>query len=295
MLVLDGPEAIVYDIAFSADGEFLASCTKGSHIWIWGPGYTPYSEQVTGKQGVVTAQVVRFQPRTDRLYVGYDDYQFKWQDVRTGERGGGGYFFDTPCITSLDFLSETLLAVGTGSRLKPSSGAFQIWDTVTQMSRPPVYREPAGVRAVAAHPPSRTVAWATGNKKVTVWDTTRPDQVHFPQTHTSPSLAFHPDGHTLAAAMEWGVKLYDLEYRRERRTLQGHKGRVTAVAFSPDGRTLATGSWDETVRLWDAATGAEKTAFRWPTGKVYCLAYAPDGLRLAAAGDKGTVVVWDAE
>jgi WD40 repeat protein len=70
---------------------------------------------------------------------------------------------------------------------------------------------------------------------------------------------------------------------------------VSAVAYSPDGSTIATGSWDMTVKLWDAATGKERTTFRWPIGRVYCLAYAPDGLRLAAGGDEGKTVVWDLE
>ena len=67
------------------------------------------------------------------------------------------------------------------------------------------------------------------------------------------------------------------------------------MAFSPDGSTVATGSWDQSLRLWDAASGAERACFKWPAGKVYSLAYAPDGLRLAAGTDQGKVVVWDVD
>ena len=68
-----------------------------------------------------------------------------------------------------------------------------------------------------------------------------------------------------------------------------------AVAVSPDGETVATGSWDETVKLWDIRSGQERATFKWPIGRVYSLVFAPDGLRLAAGGDRGSVVVWDVE
>ncbi|MEV5595118.1 hypothetical protein [Streptomyces sp. NPDC052496] len=73
----------------------------------------------------------------------------------------------------------------------------------------------------------------------------------------------------------------------------GHTGIVTAVAHSPDGRTLATGSVDRTVKLWDVATGRMLATFIGHVGPVFALAFSPDGRVLASAGDDGSVRLWD--
>ena len=77
------------------------------------------------------------------------------------------------------------------------------------------------------------------------------------------------------------------------RALTGHTNWVCGVAFSPDGRLLAGGSDDETVRLWDPATAKHRRTLTGHTNWVRGVAFSPDGRLLASGSDDETVRLWD--
>ncbi|MYA69013.1 S8 family serine peptidase, partial [Candidatus Poribacteria bacterium] len=109
-------------------------------------------------------------------------------------------------------------------------------------------------------------------------------------------IAYSPDGTLLATAGRVGVWLYDAETYQAVGLLRGHTHGVSTLAFSPDGKTIATGNslvdtWANTVRLWDVDTRTEKNTLT--TGLVKSIAFSRDGKTIATTDGRDEVRLWD--
>jgi WD40 repeat protein len=80
---------------------------------------------------------------------------------------------------------------------------------------------------------------------------------------------------------------------KEKTTLKGHKELVFSVAFSSDGKLLASSSADSSVKIWDVPAGKEQTTLNGHLGAVFSVAFAPDDKSVASAGEDMLIRLWD--
>jgi WD40 repeat protein len=164
-----------------------------------------------------------------------------------------------------------------------------------------------GIHSVAFLPDGKSFVSAAGSfdPTIRVWDAAtgrelRRIQVYpgFPLVQGSVmAVAVSPDGKLLAsdsAGMPNHVHIWEADTGRRLHVCVGHREGVCSVAFSPDGKAVASAGYDKTVRLWNANTGEELRLLEGHREAVCCVRFSPDGTTLASGSEDQTIRLWDA-
>jgi WD40 repeat protein len=274
---LTGHTSAVDSLAFSTDGRTLASSTlvevmlwdvaSGRQLRTLDNGFSPVAFTPDGRSlatGGFSGAIKLWEPASGR-------------ELRT--LAGHSDSIDSVAISS----DGRTLASGSNNK------TIKLWDLAGER---PLRIVDGGSSPVAFSPDGRMLAAPGSFSMIGLWDVDsgRELRVLAGQTGWVGSVAFSPDGHTVAAGSDKTIRLWDVDSGRDLRRLAGHTDSVASVAFSLDGHTLASGSFDKTVRLWDVASGGELRSLDGGDGDI---AFSPDGRTLAAAGDGETIQLWD--
>ncbi|NEO20937.1 AAA-like domain-containing protein [Moorena sp. SIO4A5] len=280
--VLTGHQSEVFSVAFSPDGQRLATASVDGTARIWDNQGNEIAV-LTGHQDSVFS--VAFSPDGQRLATASVDGTARIWDNQGNEIAVLTGHHDR--VWSVAFSQD-------GQRLATASvdGTARIWDN--QGNEIAVLTGHQGwVFSVAFSPDGQRLATASSDGTARIWDN-QGNQIALLTRHQSSveSVVFSPDGQRLATASSDGTaRIWDNQ-GKELAVLRGHRDEVWSVAFSPDGQRLATASKDGTARIWDLQ-GHELTVLTGHQSWVSSVAFSPDGKTLATASWDNTARIWE--
>ena len=284
----------VTGVAFSADGQRLASGSSDQTVKLWD---VPTGQE-TGTVATKIQEVQALAFSRDGHWLAAENSintVTLWdattrREVRTFPSNKPLGVLGSSWVYSIAFSPDgRLLASGVDDK------TIRLWDVETGRSVRDLGAARRSVIYIAFSPDGRWLASGGDDKTIKIWEVATGKEIQTLRGHKKDvyAVAFSSNGRYLASASaDKSVKLWDVTTGREIHTLTGHASDVSSIAFSPDSRWLASGSWDKTIKIWDVQTGREVRTLEGHTHHVYTVAFDSRGSWLASGSEDGTIKLW---
>lgn len=308
LATLQGYKGGTQSAVFSPQGNLFASCDRDKTLKLWDVAERRILAVFEGHSNILTRVVFSQDGKT--LATGSLDHTVKLWDVP----GQVAVSQDLPRpqvrVSHSVFTSGGIVATAV------DEGNVTVWD-MSQQKKIAVINtaasDPAGAEkkytaVIAISPDAKMLASSILNKTIKLWDIANQKEIGTLTGHESfvDALEFSPDGRILAAADSDGkVKLWRVADMKEQATLtviepiegmpQYYSRSVSALAFSPDGRMLATGDLFHAVKLWDLNSHKQLLSLEGHTESISVVAFSADGKTLASGGLDNLITLWSVD
>ncbi|CUA75823.1 putative WD repeat-containing protein alr2800 [Nostoc sp, PCC 7120] [Rhizoctonia solani] len=297
MSVHEGHTGAVYSVAFSPDGNSVASGSADQTIRFWDAhSSSPVSDPIRGHRDSI--QSVSYSPLGNIIASASSDKTIRLWDVNTHQQLGqpimGNHLF-----YSVAFSPDAKLIASDNARgvVFHYQCTVQLWDVEKRTAASKPFEGHTNyISSVQFSPDRSRLVSGSWDETVRVWDVERATTIVGPlKGHTYPvrSIALSPDGSQIVSCSEDGtLRLWDIRSGDMiGNPFVGHTSYVLSVDFSPRGTYVISGGGDSTVRLWDIRTGRGVQSFNEHTNYVSSVAFSPCGQYVASGSDDCKVII----
>ncbi len=286
--VLNHTFGVVLSVAFSIDGQLLATGNGKGEVLLWHVDRREYLATLRGHIDWVRGVV--FTPDGQQLISCGDDHTIRIWDMVTYQ-----------CLHILEGHEEDVLAIAISpdGKLLASAGADQtirIWDLKTFQCSQILEGHTRWIWALAISPDNQYLASAGADHTIQLWDLDTYQRIATLREHTGwiSSLAFSPDSQLLASGSgDCTIRLWDMNQKNCIQILKGHRDDIATISFSRNGELLASSGDDRTVRIWDMKTQRCVQVFHEHTHHVRGVCFSPVDNLLASGGFDNTIRLWN--
>ncbi len=289
--IYNGHSSEVRSIAWSPDGNYVATAGNDETVQIWNPSNARRVSLCSGHSASVYA--VHWASESSYLATASAD-----KTVMLWTSGAGRRAFTYRAHTGAVYATAWS---PDGQRLV-SAGADRIvrlWDAQTHKDLVLYKAHEDWIRAITWSPDGRYVATASNDHTAHVWNATNGQLVVIYHGHTDwvRSITWSPDGAFIATASnDQTVHIWNATNGHQFFVYRGHStrwpGGVLCVSWSPDGKYLASSGEDLTVQIWNPGTGNEVLTYRRHSAPVNAIAWSPDSRIVATASNDKTAHTW---
>lgn len=279
----DGHTAAVRNVVFSPDGRLIVSGGEDNRVIVWDSVRRERLATFNDHSGWITA--VAFSPdgrffatgSTDTTIIIWDAQRLQKAEVLQGHQGR---------LVALAFSPDGQYLVSSGDRIQSPT---RVWGTSTWKM---IHELPVGTSyGNWLFPPGGKSVFVSGNPILWDLDSGQPKGQFLDGACAGNWTALSPDGSQLATIDASGtLSFWDLARKRLLGRPRGHYDHGRAMAFSPDGRIVASGAED--IVLWDSATRTKLVRLEH-TAIVWSVAFSPDGRWLVSGHGDGSILLWD--
>ena len=292
----------ITSVAFSSDSKTVSFRVGDDTLKLWGIDAEEVVKTISGiEKNVFAGTTTLISPDGDMIAVAVDTDTIQFWEVKSGKESGA--LKGISGHSNLLALSPDHRFLFTTNTVRYQGDTAKLWNVSKQKEI--VALKLSDVWSAVFSPKSNFLACIVdGRAGLRVWDV-RSQRELFALNRDLKSaarptfgpIAFSPDEEIVAIAQQndysepFVVNLFSTSERKLLAILKGHEGQISSISFSPDGKTIATGSNDGTVKLWSATTYQQLISplSPQPTRGIGSVLFSPDGKTLAVGDEEGTI------